>query len=175
MAQQGRSERVPKELQAKFDDITQLTDAFSKEFLNEEWAQLCRHLTAALSRKRPSPLLSGKAPTWASGIVHALGSVNFLFDASQKLHLKAPQIAEYFGISHSTSQTKSKQIRDLLNIGVYDPNWTLPSRMDRNPLAWMITINGLVVDARYAPREIQEEALRRGLIPYIPTLPAKSE
>ena len=29
-------------------------------------------------------------------------------------------------------------------------------------------INGLVVDAREAPREIQEEALRGGLIPYLP-------
>jgi hypothetical protein len=29
-------------------------------------------------------------------------------------------------------------------------------------------INGLVVDAREAPPEIQEEALRRGLIPYLP-------
>jgi len=32
---------------------------------------------------------------------------------------------------------------------------------------WQIMINGLVVDARDAPREIQEEAVRRGLIPYL--------
>ena len=29
-------------------------------------------------------------------------------------------------------------------------------------------INGLVVDAREAPLEIQEEAVLRGLIPYLP-------
>lgn len=40
--------------------------------------------------------------------------------------------------------------------------------MATNPLAWMIEINGLVVDARHLKREIQEEALRQGLIPYIP-------
>lgn len=49
-----------------------------------------------------------------------------------------------------------------------DPNWTLPSLMDHNPMAWMITVNGLIIDARHAPREIQEAAYRKGLIPYIP-------
>ena len=38
----------------------------------------------------------------------------------------------------------------------------------QNPLAWMIQVNGLIADARRLPREVQEEALRKGLIPYIP-------
>jgi hypothetical protein len=29
-------------------------------------------------------------------------------------------------------------------------------------------MNGLIIDARYAPRHIQEEAYRKGLIPYLP-------
>ena len=32
----------------------------------------------------------------------------------------------------------------------------------------MIQVNGLIADARHLPREIQEEAFRKGLIPYIP-------
>ena len=35
-------------------------------------------------------------------------------------------------------------------------------------MAWMIQINGLIVDARHLTRDFQEEALRKGLIPYIP-------
>jgi hypothetical protein len=35
-------------------------------------------------------------------------------------------------------------------------------------MARMIQINGFLVDARYLKREIQEEALRKGLIPFIP-------
>lgn len=50
----------------------------------------------------------------------------------------------------------------------FDPNWTLPSKLDGNPMIWMITVNGLLLDARYVPRDIQEEAFRKGLIPYIP-------
>ncbi len=168
MSKHSTSLNVPKEMQARFDEITQITDAFSQVHLNDEYAQLCRELTATLCRKRPSPLVQGKVGTWACGIIHALGMINFLFDSSQKPHVPASQIASHFGLSMSTMQPKSKQIRDLLNIDQMDPDWTLPSMIDKNPMAWMIQVNGLIVDARYAPRAIQEEAFRKGLIPYVP-------
>ncbi len=50
----------------------------------------------------------------------------------------------------------------------FDINWTLPSRMDRNPNAWMISLNGFIVDVRNQPMEIQELAFEKGLIPYLP-------
>jgi hypothetical protein len=50
----------------------------------------------------------------------------------------------------------------------HGPQWTRPSRLADNPMAWFIQVNGLIVDARRAPREIQEEAFRQGLIPYLP-------
>lgn len=77
-----KREQVPKQLQPIYDEITAITDAFCAEHLNDEYAQLSRKLAAALSRKRPSPLLRGKVTTWACGIVYALGSVNFLSDRS---------------------------------------------------------------------------------------------
>jgi hypothetical protein len=40
--------------------------------------------------------------------------------------------------------------------------------MDDNPLVWMLEVNGLMVDVRHAPREVQEIAFNKGLIPYIP-------
>jgi tetratricopeptide (TPR) repeat protein len=45
----------------------------------------------------------------------------------------------------------------------------VPSLIEQNPLAWIIQVNGLPVDARQMPREIQEEAYRKGLIPYVPS------
>ena len=162
MSKRSSSEQVPKDMQARFDDITQLTDTFGQAYLNDEYASLCRQLTATLCRKRPSPLSQGKVATWACGIIHAIGTVNFLFDASQTPHVPVSQIASYFGLSSSTMQAKSKQIRDLLDMYQMAPNWTLPSKIDGNLLVW------LIIDARYAPREIQEEAFRKGLIPYIP-------
>ena len=148
--------------------IVAMTDQFCREKLNEEYALLCRRLAEKLARKRPSPLLGGKPETWACGIIRTIGWVNFLDDSSNKPHMKLTAIDKAFGVGESTGQGKSKTIRTMLKIGHFDPHWTLPTQMDTNPIAWMIEINGFVVDARHLKREFQEEALRKGLIPYIP-------
>ena len=36
-------------------------------------------------------------------------------------------------------------------------------------MVWMIEVDGLLVDARRIPREIQEQPFRKGLIPDIPS------
>ena len=164
-----REEIVPKPLRPHYDEIVQLTDTFCASHLNDEYAQLCRRLTAALSRKRPSPLPQGRRDIWVGAIIYTIGSINFLFDKSQTPHLRADELCRLLGVKQSTTSSKARSIQTLLHIGLMDPDWTLPSRIATNPMAWMIDINGLTLDARYAPREIQEEALRRGLIPFLPT------
>lgn len=148
--------------------VTGLIDQFCQEHLNDEYAAMCRKLAEKLARKRPSPLLQGKPATWASGIVRTIGWVNFLGDPSQTPHMKMTDIDEGFGVSPASGAAKSKAIRDLLRLRPFDPEWTLPSRMDDNPLVWMLNVNGLLLDIREAPREAQEVAFRKGLIPYIP-------
>lgn len=73
-----------------------------------------------------------------------------------------------FGISESSGATKLAAIRRMLKIHQLDPNWTLPSRLDDNPMIWMLEANGFMMDVRHAPREVQDIAFNKGLIPYIP-------
>ena len=159
---------VPKSVKPIYDGIVSITDSFCGQHLNQEYADLCRDLAAALGRKRPSPLLKGKPQIWAGGIVYALGKVNFLFDKTQTPHLKASELCSLLGVSESTASAKAKFILDELGIVQLDPRWCLPSQLESNPLAWMIQVNGMIVDARWMPREVQEEAYRQGLIPFIP-------
>ena len=42
--------------------------------------------------------------------------------------------------------------------------------IDDNPMVWYIAVDGIVLDARYAPPHIQEIAYEQGIIPYIPYL-----
>ena len=168
MVAQTRSETVPAAMKERYAEIVALTDAFCTEHLNDEYAQTSRWLLAALARKRPSPLLSGKAVGWAAGVVHTVGRVNFLFDRTQTPHMRADELAAKFGVGKSTGANKSKEICDLLKIGVMDPDWTLPSRLEHNTMAWMVMVNGFILDARTLPRPMQEEAFRKGLIPYVP-------
>ena len=97
-----------------------------------------------------------------------MGFVNFLFDKTQDPHMSAAELCAGFGVSKSTGAAKAKVIRDMLDMVQFDLNWCLPSKMDSNPLAWMITVNGFIVDVRTVSLEIQEAAYKKGLIPYIP-------
>ena len=169
----GRS--ASNEAKAVAGALVQMTDAFCREFLNEEYAELCRKLATALSRKRPSPLLRGRLETWASGVVRTIGWVNFLHDPTQTPHLKLSSIDEAFGIAESTGAAKLKTIRDLFRIRQFDPKWTLPSKMDDNPMVWMLEVNGFLMDIRSAPRELQEVAFQKKLIPYIPASRTKPD
>jgi Domain of unknown function (DUF6398) len=148
--------------------IVGMTDQFCRDNLSEEYAVQCRKLADKLARKRPSPLVSGRPNTWASGIVRAIGWVNFLDDPSQQPHLKLTDIDKAFGVGASTGQAKSMLIRKLFKMRRFDVEWTLPSRIDDNPLVWMLEVNGFMMDIRDCPREAQEIAFEKGLIPYIP-------
>ena len=148
--------------------IVTMIDEFCRDHLNEEYSALCRKLAEKLARKRPSPLLSGKPTAWAAGIVRTIGMVNFLGDKSQTPHMKMTDIDKAFGVGESTASAKSSAIRNLLRISHLDFEWMLPSRMETNPLVWMLNVNGLIMDIRDAPREAQEVAFEKGLIPFIP-------
>ena len=163
-----KSGRVPRKLRPRYEEIVNLTDAVCEEYLNDEYAALSRRLAAKLSRKRPSPLLGSSVPTWAGGILYALGRVNFLFDPDQTPHLSADELADAIGRAKSTLSSKAREIMDMLRITIMDPDWVLPSQVADNPMAWMISVNGMRVDARSLPREIQEIAYEKGLIPYVP-------
>lgn len=165
-----RSLKVPKALQPKLASLMAAIDGFCASHLNDEYRQLIHAALAALARKRPSPLLGGREPSWCAGVVHAIGSANFLFDRSQTPHCSATEIYDHFGVSAGTGQAHSKKVRDLLRIAPFSPDWTLPSQLDDSPMAWMVEVDGFICDVRSLPLEIQLEACARGVIPYVPAL-----
>jgi hypothetical protein len=168
--QSDSGQSIPAKMREKHDAIVNPIDAFCREYLNDEYFGMCRRLAGVLARKRPSPIVNGTAAAWACGIVRTIGWVNFLDDKAQKPHMKMAEVDKAFGVSSGTGQARSKAIRDLLKIKDFDPDWTLPSRMADNPRVWLIQLsNGMIVDARYMPKEIQEEAFQRGMIPFLPS------
>jgi len=168
MPRPSTSTKVPKAMETHYRVFSELTDAFCREHLDEEYAGLARLAVAALCRKRPSPLLSGKPNTWACGVVYALGQVNFLSDKSTRPHMGMEELCARFGVAATTGCNKAKAVRDALDIYHGDHRWILPSRMDANPMVWSLEVDGLMVDIRRLPRPVQVHAFERGLIPYVP-------
>jgi hypothetical protein len=152
-----------------FAEITAITSGFCAEHLNEEYARLCVELAAKLARKRPTlPLLRGDRRIWAAGIVYAIGRVNFLADPAQRPHLRTDELAKLIGVKQTTMANKGRLIMDTLGIGLLDPDYSRTDMLDKNPLVWMLQVDGLLVDARWLPEPLQAEAWRQRLIPYVP-------
>jgi hypothetical protein len=92
---------------AKNEDVLQvvigLINQFCDEHLNEEYAVLCRRLALKLGSMSPTPLLQGSPNAWASGIVRAVGGVNFLQDKSQTPYMRSADIDHHLGASSSSA------------------------------------------------------------------------
>ena len=159
---------VPKLMAPIYEQVVSLTDDVCKKSLNSEYRDLARAMAAALCRKRPSPLASGQPRTWACGILYVLGRINFLGDPSFPPHMTTVELCAALPVGESTVHAKARAIENALGVESFHPRWTLPSMAEKNPLVWMVEVNGLLVDLRDMPREVQEVAFENGLIPFIP-------
>ena len=164
----ARLNSVTKLMLPVYEKIVGLTDDVCDRQLNPEYRALARAVTAALCRKRPSPLAAGQPRTWACGIVYVLGRINFLGDPSFSPHMTTAELCAVFEVGESTVHGKARAIEKAVGTHPFDPELTLPSLAEKNPLMWMVEVNGLLVDLRDMPREVQEIAFEDGLIPYIP-------
>ncbi|MEW9674635.1 DUF6398 domain-containing protein [Lentibacillus sp. L22] len=132
-------------LAEKKEQLLQLTGDFSKTYLNEEYEVVVKKLIDKMARKRDMPFISGKIEIWAAAIIHALGTVNFLFDEDTHPYASVTDINEYFHTNKSTVSQKSKKIRDMFNMSYFDSEFATESVKQENPLNNMSMINGLLV------------------------------
>ena len=96
--------------------LLELTGAFCETHLNTEYKRLCKKAIDKLSKMKPPPYERGRLDIWAAGIVHALGSNNFLFDPGFEPYMSAADIAANFGTSPSSTANKAASVRDLLDL-----------------------------------------------------------
>jgi len=81
------------------DKLAELTTAFCRRSLDQEYEELCCRMIEKMSRKRQVPFLSGRLELWAASIIYAIGSFNFLQDKSFEPYASTDQIADFFGVS----------------------------------------------------------------------------
>jgi hypothetical protein len=137
-------------------EIIQLTKSFCDEKLNDEYAALAEKLISKLGRKRNVPFISGQVSIWAAAVIHALGTINFLFDKSSEPYVSFDDIIDFFGTKKSTTGNKSKEIRDLLKLGYWDREFSTKAIAGNDPFANFVMIDGLVTPISALPEEYQE-------------------
>src|SRR5216683_6931658 len=117
MTAPARLNAVPKTMMRVHEKIVGLIDSVCDRHLNTEYRDLARAMTAALCRKRPSPLASGQPRTWACSIVYVLGRINFLGDKSFPPYMTTPDLCAAFGVGESTVHAKARAIEKTLRTG----------------------------------------------------------
>jgi len=107
---------IPAGLRPLLEEILAEIETLCGEALDDKYLTLARRLTAALGRKRPSPLTRGRTSIWAGAILYALAQINWLFDNSSKPTLFATELTNHFDGSHSAIVNKAREIRSLCNL-----------------------------------------------------------
>jgi hypothetical protein len=158
---------IPMPFRERYAELIESIDEFCAAHLNDEYKDVCQRLAADLCQDG-SPILKGKTSSWAAGIIWSIGRVNFLSDMSFEPAMTQQEFSKAIGVSPATISAKSRVIWNGLELMQCDPDYTVASQADRNPLVWMAEVDGFIMDLRSAPRELQEQAFEMGLIPYIP-------
>jgi hypothetical protein len=131
-----------KEIEEKLIELTQI---FCDQKLDSDYKHLCEKLIRKLGRKHDVPFQRGKIEIWAAAVIHALGSINFLFDKSFKPYITADQISEYFDTKNSTVSNKSREIKDMLKLWHFSPEFSTKKMIEDNPFNNLVMVDGLIV------------------------------
>lgn len=144
------------EIKKKEKQLLELTGSFCSQKLDDDYYQLCKKLILKLGKKHNVPFKSGKIEIWAASIIHAIGSINFLFDKSFEPYSTAEQICEFFGTKKTTVSNKAKLIKDMLKMGYYDPEFSTQKMTENNPFNDMVMVDGFIVSLSSIPEDLQE-------------------
>lgn len=129
-----------KNLDARLREVISLTDKFCQEHLNDEYRDLCRACATEATAARVA-IASGKAASWAAGVIYAVAYANFLnSDPSQPFHMSPDEMARRAGVSPATLHSKSKAIKDALHITRLDPRFSTREMNEQNPLSSMLAM-----------------------------------
>ena len=144
------------EIKQKEAQLLELTKGFCDIYLDDDYLQLSHKLIKKLGRKRDVPFQRGKLEIWASAVIHALGTINFLFDKSFEPYSTPDQICDYFGTKKSTVSNKGAQIRELLKISYFDPDFSTNRMAQNNPMNKLVMVDGFLVPLNSIPPNLQE-------------------
>jgi len=109
----------------KYEEIIEKIKDFSSEYLNNEYKNVCVMAAETLFLNNEEQFKKGKSFSWAAGIVHAIGTINNLFDSKEEPYIKASDLYKAFDVSSSTGSNKSKEVKNLLGLSKENKKWII--------------------------------------------------
>lgn len=133
-------------MEQKNEEIKQLVTSYCKNQLDDAWLEICTKVFNDLLKNDTSIFKKGKAEIWSAAIVWAVGGTNFLGDKSFKPYATLNDVCGFFNANSSTVGQKSRKIKDILDINVFNPEYRLPgSEVGKFLDSLVTTDSGLII------------------------------
>jgi hypothetical protein len=144
------------QIQARQQEILDLIKEFTDKKLDKDYFNLAKKMLQKLGRENDVPFMTGQPKIWAAAIINALGTINFLFDKSFKPYVSVEELNAFFGTSKSTTANKAKQIREMLDLRHYDPEFSTKKMQEDNPFNKFVMVDGMITLLDTLPEDLQE-------------------
>jgi len=145
-----------KDIRKKELQLLKLTSDFCKEKLDENYLILSAKAINNLGSFDDIPYLKGQIELWAAGIIHALGSINFLFEESVQPHVTKIEISEYFGVKKSNISSKSSSIQRTLGMQHFGSEYSTQRIKKEDTSKDFVKVDGRLVHLTTLPPDLQE-------------------
>ncbi len=133
-------------LQSKQNEIKSLLEGYCKEYLDNEYMNLCDKLFNDLLEYDQYIFKRGEKVIWAASIIWTVGNMNFLSDKSFKPYATLSDVCKYFGSNTSTVGQKASKIREWFDIDCFNENYSHSNNTVTDFLkSLVVTENGFVV------------------------------
>ena len=145
------------DLQKRRDQLIHLTSEFCDQKLDEEHKELTRRLIHKLYDQTKRPFESPNAKQWASGIIHAIGSANLLFDDSFEPYIHEKDLMDFFGVDQVVIFRNSTFVTEQLDLDIFDKGPSLHEIDKGNPLKDKITLDGIPIRIDLLSSKLQKK------------------
>lgn len=139
----------------RYLEIMRIIEEVCKNNLNEEYLFLAENLCKEIFKLDNANLNKGKANSWACGIIHAIALRNGLFTNKSNIDIKASDFYKLFDISSSTGLSKSKDVRNMINID--EDKWLISSESEVKEEVIDLTEQEVAVDENIDEITIEED------------------
>lgn len=140
-------------MEKKNEDIKQLIIDYCKKHLDDDYLKICTKVFNDLLKNDKSIFTRGKAEIWAASVIWAVGGTNFLGDKSFEPYATLNDVCEFFNANSSTVGQKSRKIKDILDIDIFNPEYRLSdSKVGSFLDSLVMTDNGIIL-----PRDMLED------------------
>ena len=140
----------------KKQKLITLTSEFCDQYLDEDHKELTQKMISTLCKKEEVDFQHEELKNWAAAVIHALGSINYLFDNSFEPYISEEELIDYFNAHQSHIQDKSREIKKLLRLDLFDNLSSLKRFQDNEHLHNLLLIDGFFLNLETFPPDLQE-------------------